>query len=63
LSPLEELAFGRRRAADDPNDKPKQRYGCGIQCNVKNDAYSRDGVPKKIVFMTIGHDDDESGWP
>jgi hypothetical protein len=57
------LGCTRRQAPDNPDDKPKKRHGRGVYHDIKSDAYSGDGVAKKIVFMTISHYDDDSCRP
>ena len=60
---FERSAFGSRNAANNPNDKPKKHHKGGIQRNIEDDAYCRDGIAKEIVFVAVSHNDDESGWP
>jgi hypothetical protein len=48
---------------NNPNDKPKERHGCGIERNIKENAYSRDGITEKIVFVTVSDKNNESNWP
>lgn len=57
------LAFGGGYTPNNPNNKPKERYGCGIQRDIQHNAYSGNAVTKEIVFVAVSHNDNESGRP